>query len=214
MQKKHTQNPVLGGASVVGLVFEDGVIIASDNLQSYGSMARFYGVQRVHKVNKNTILGANGDLADFQHIWKLIEQKQIEVESKMEGKNIGPLALHTWLTRLNYNKRCKFDPYWVEWVIGGIQDGKPFLGYVDKRGTCFTEKAICSGVFGQMAYPLLREYEDSPIKLTEEKAREIVTKVLEIYFSRACYSTYTYNIAIVKLDKEAKVEGPFELNLN
>ena len=107
------RNPILGGASVVGLVFDGGVIIAADNLASYGSMARFRNCPRLKLVNKQTLVGVGGDYADFQHVWKSIEQKQLEEESSMDGHESGPVALHTWLTRLQYNKRCNFDPYWV-----------------------------------------------------------------------------------------------------
>ena len=37
----HTTSPIVTGASVVALKFRDGVIIATDTLCSYGSMADF-----------------------------------------------------------------------------------------------------------------------------------------------------------------------------
>lgn len=141
------RNPILGGATVVGLAFENGVIIAADSLSSYGSMARFRDCPRVAKLNKNTIVGMSGDYADFQHVWKSIEQKQIEQDSSMDGEQSGPLALHTWLTRVQYNKRCDFSPYWVEWVVGGIQNGQPFLGYVDKLGKLQLIVVMCDHLF-------------------------------------------------------------------
>lgn len=35
---------------------------------SYGSLARFKDIQRLHVVGDYTILGAGGDMSDFQHI--------------------------------------------------------------------------------------------------------------------------------------------------
>lgn len=137
---------------MIGLAFEGGVIVCADTLGSYGSMARYRDVARVWEVNKDTIVGVSGDYADFQHVWKTIEQKRIDEEASMDGHNSGPLALHTWLTRLQYNKRCRFEPYWVEWVVAGIQNGEPFLGYVDKlgesswRGKIFMKKLIFKNI--------------------------------------------------------------------
>jgi len=210
-----TQNPILGGASVVGLVYDDGVMIAADNLSSYGSMARFRNIERVFKVNKDTIVGVGGDYADFQNVWKSIEQKQIEEEFMNDGKNIGPIALHTWLTRLHYQKRCKFDPYWIEWLVAGIQNDQPFLGYVDKLGTSYQEKAIGTGRLGQLALPLLRNFtENFSIKLNEQQAREIITKTMEILFLRDCYTSPKFHLGIITKGKDAKIEGPIEVKTN
>lgn len=206
------RSPSTAGASVIGLAFDDGVIIAADNLASYGSLARFHDCLRVRKVNKDTILGAGGDFADFQHVWKSIEQKQIEEESAMDDTHSGPLALHTWLTRVQYNKRCNFDPYWVEWVVGGLQDGVPFLGYVDKLGTSYQDRAVGSGRLGQLAMPLLREYTDNfTISLDEQKAREVVVKALEVLYYRDCYTSSKYSLAVIAKNKGAQIEGPFKL---
>ena len=43
-----------------------GVLIAADTLGSYGSLARFKDVRRVGAYGSHTIVGAAGDLSDFQ----------------------------------------------------------------------------------------------------------------------------------------------------
>lgn len=50
-------------------------MLAGDMLGSYGSLAKFRSVERIIKVNDTTILGASGDIADFQHLKALIEQR-------------------------------------------------------------------------------------------------------------------------------------------
>lgn len=62
------------GASVLGIAYSDGVMIAADTLGSYGSMARFLNCPRVMKVNDQIVLGAGGDVADFQHLQSVITQ--------------------------------------------------------------------------------------------------------------------------------------------
>lgn len=60
---------------MLGLIFEGGVMLAADTLGSYGSLAKFRDIERVIKVNDSTILGATGDIADFQHLKSIIDQK-------------------------------------------------------------------------------------------------------------------------------------------
>lgn len=63
------------GTSVVGIQFNDGVLVAADILGSYGSLARYRNLERIMKVNDNIILGASGDYADFQCIKSNVERK-------------------------------------------------------------------------------------------------------------------------------------------
>nr|ACH46181.1 putative proteasome beta 4 subunit [Taeniopygia guttata] len=69
-----TLSPMVTGTSVLGLKFSGGVMLAADTVGSYGSLARFRGISRLLKVNDSTVLGASGDLADFQHLRQLLEQ--------------------------------------------------------------------------------------------------------------------------------------------
>jgi len=39
---------------------------------SYGSLACFKGVQRLHPVGDYTVVGANGDMSDFQYLRHLL----------------------------------------------------------------------------------------------------------------------------------------------
>nr|ACH46183.1 putative proteasome beta 4 subunit [Taeniopygia guttata] len=64
-----TLSPMVTGTSVLGLKFSGGVMLAADTVGSYGSLARFRGISRLLKVNDSTVLGASGDLADFQHLF-------------------------------------------------------------------------------------------------------------------------------------------------
>lgn len=46
--------------------YKGGVLLASDTLASYGSLARFKDVQRLKSVGTHTVLGAGGEMSDFQ----------------------------------------------------------------------------------------------------------------------------------------------------
>lgn len=130
--------PVTTATSVVALAFDKGVIIAGDTLASYGSLARYRNCPRILKVNENIILGAGGDYGDFQYVKDMIEQQMyvihyifkfdskvslcsIDEECLDDGFKLKPKSLHCWLTRVMYNRRSKFDPFWNNFVVGGMQ---------------------------------------------------------------------------------------------
>lgn len=67
------RSPIVTGTSVLALKFKDGVMLAADNLASYGSLARFKDVERLKAVGEYTVIGAGGDMSDFQHLEKTLE---------------------------------------------------------------------------------------------------------------------------------------------
>ena len=56
--------------------------MAADTNGSYGSLARYPDVPRVVRVNETTVVACTGDIADFQFLQEIIEQKQIDEEIK------------------------------------------------------------------------------------------------------------------------------------
>lgn len=132
--------PVTTATSIVAITFNKGVLIAGDMLGSYGSLARFRNCPRIMKVNDNVILGAGGDYADFQYVKDFIDQKvyvtkimlykctifwlfffRIDEQCLDDGFIMKPKSLYCWLTRIMYNRRSKFDPFWNNFVVGGLQ---------------------------------------------------------------------------------------------
>ena len=82
------RSPIVTGTSIVAVIYKDGVMMAADTLgiklfytvhistwvASYGSLARFRDVNRIHKVTPSCILGASGDISDYQYVQHLLEK--------------------------------------------------------------------------------------------------------------------------------------------
>lgn len=176
-------------------------------------MARFPDSQRVLKVNEQTIAGCGGDFSDFQYFTKLIEQKQIDEETMEDGFNLSPKALHSWLTRVQYNRRSKLDPLWTNWVVGGLENGKPYLGFVDKLGTSFEDNCIATGFGLYLALPLMmKRLEEKPL-LTKQEALDLLKECLKVLYYRDGRAFNYYHLAIVD-SQGASIEGPLRLQSN
>jgi len=70
-----SRTPVVTGSSVAAFVFNGGVILAADVLGSYGSLAKYRNLPRIHQVNDRTILALGGDLSDADYIKEAIDSK-------------------------------------------------------------------------------------------------------------------------------------------
>lgn len=219
--KTVTQSPVTTGASILALKYDGGVMMAADTLGSYGSLARFTELDRIYKVNNSTVLGAGGDYADFQFIRDVIQQKQIDEDCKDDGFNMKPKALHAWLTRVLYNRRSKFDPLWNNFVVAGIQDSEPYLGFVDLKGVAFTETVLATGMGVDLCIPVMRAAMEEKAKrdgggqglLSHEEAKKTLLQCVRLAYLRDCRSWPKFHLATVNAEG-CTVEGPLMIDSN
>jgi len=206
---KVTQTPTTTGTSVLAMKFNGGVIFAADTLGSYGSLARFRDCPRLLKVNENTMIGCMGDYADFQYVQAIVEQMAIDDTCKDDNFTMTPRSLHSWLTRVLYNKRSKFDPLWTNFVVGGIEkNGEGFLGFVDKLGMAYKDPIIATGYGAYIAIPLMRAAwrED----MTQDEAEKVIRDCMKVLYYRDARSHNKYQIGVVTAT-ESKIIGPIEV---
>ena len=66
------------------------VMMAADTLGSYGSLARFHDMRRVISVGDNSLLGAGGEISDFQKVTHYLQDLEL---SKSHIRSIQ-ISLH------------------------------------------------------------------------------------------------------------------------
>lgn len=210
--KMNTQQPIITGTSVVSLKFKDGIIMAADNLGSYGSLLRFTNMERLLRVGQETIVGVSGDISDMQQLERLLEELETteEVYDNDGGHNLRAPHVHEYLSKVLYNRRSKMNPLWNALVVGGFNDdGTPFLKYVDLLGVTYGSSAISTGFGSHLAVPLLRQlvpkdpdYEN----VTEEQARDAILNCMRVLFYRDARSLDKFSLVTIKKGEELKFE--------
>ncbi|VBB73395.1 Putative proteasome component PRE4 [Podospora comata] len=214
-----TQSPVVTGTSVIAIKYKDGVVMAADNLASYGSLARFTDVKRLRTFLDTTVIGFGGDVSDMQfldrHLKELATDESYEVEPALDDEDdeesssskpghLNAANLFKYLQKLMYQRRNSFDPLWNQILVAGLDsDSKPFLASVDLRGTSFTSPSLATGFGAALAQPIMRKYagtEEDTAKLTREQAVEVVKECMKVLFYRDARSLDRYSIAVVNKD--------------
>lgn len=159
-------------------------MLATDTLASYGSLARFMDVRRLISVEgANSIIGASGDMSDFQHIQHLIEKTMLQEFNEGDSHTLTPPQLYRSLSRTMYARRSKIDPLWNSLVLGGVdpKTGQSFLGYVDLLGTTYQSSTIATGFGLHLAQPLLRKaVEGRENDIDEEEAKRILQECMKV----------------------------------
>ncbi|KAK9449881.1 nucleophile aminohydrolase [Limtongia smithiae] len=205
-----TQQPIITGTSVIAIKFDNGVILAADNLASYGSLARFTDQERLIKVGKETVVGMSGDVSDMQYIEMMLERLIIEDDYAQDGHNLRAPHIYEYLSRVMYARRSKVDPLWNAILVAGKKDdGSPFLAYVDLLGVTYSSPSLATGFGAYLAVPLLRQLvsdEGDEKSVTEAEARAKIEQCMKVLFYRDARSLDKYTIATTYLDGEVKIE--------
>lgn len=82
-------------------------------------------MQRLHSVGDYTVVGASGDMSDFQYLQHILDGLVVSEESNLQdGHTLGPAEIHEYLSQVMYQRRSKFNPLWNSLLVGGVKDGK------------------------------------------------------------------------------------------
>ncbi|GME24645.1 proteasome component pre4 [Neofusicoccum parvum] len=224
---QHTQQPIVTGTSVVAVKYKDGVVIAADNLASYGSLARFTDVKRLRVFNNKSVIGFGGDVSDMQYLDRLLTSLSIkedysqheaaeddvpaEEQQPRGGGSLNAKNLHTYLSKVLYKRRSDFNPLWNVLLIAGFDhDGTtPFLAHADLLGTTFSAPALATGFGAHLATPILRKHvpdEQASRNLSREDAVKLVKDCMKVLFYRDARSLDRYSIAVIERGRDVDLK--------
>ncbi|KAJ2967871.1 hypothetical protein NQ176_g9459 [Zarea fungicola] len=203
--RTHTQQPIVTGTSVIGVKFKDGVVVAADNLASYGSLARFTDVKRLKTFQNTSVVGFSGDISDMQYLDRHLTDLSLdESYGSSETPRLNAANLHRYLSKLLYNRRSKFDPLWNHLLIAGLDDEQePFLAAADLLGTTYSSPSLATGYGAMLAQPIMRRRvpdEGAAKTLRKEEAVDLIKECMKVLFYRDARSMDAYSMAIVTKD--------------
>jgi len=203
-----TLEPYVTGTSIIGLKYADGVMIAGDTLASYGSLARFREIQRIKPVGEHTLIGASGEYSDFQFILKYLDDLVMDDECMDDGSRFSPKSIHSWLTRVMYQRRNKFDPLWNTLVVAGYENGESLLGVTDNQGNSYRDEHVATGFGAYIARPLLR---DAWLpNLPFEAAKRLTEECMRVLYYRDARAHNKIQIGTVT-QKGTFISDPYEI---
>jgi len=183
---------------------------------SYGSLARFTDVKRLRKFNDEVVVGFGGDVSDMQYLDRLLNSLDIRENYSSAENSLNAKNLHTYLAKVMYSRRSKFDPLWNHLLIAGMDgDQKPFLASADLLGTTFSSPSLATGFGAHLAQPILRTIlpdERAVENVTKEQAVDKIKECMKVLFYRDARSMDVYSIAVitkdgVTLDESVKLEN-------
>ena len=213
MAKKATVSPMLTGGSVIAVKYSEGIIMCTDTLASYGSMAIFKQIPRMAAIGNSTLLGAGGEYSDFQEIIRLLRQKQTEDFAQLDGISLNANHYASYISSVMYEKRNKGDPLYNSLIVAGFSNSSSYLAYIDLYGTHIIGDYHVTGFAHHISKPIISE--GWRPGMSEAEAKDLIEKGMRVLWYRDARASNRVQFAKVtkegvEFDDPYKIESDWE----
>jgi len=164
----------LPGATTIGLVCKDGVILAAERRVTYGYFVMSKSGKKVFKIADKIGAACAGIVADMQILTREVGaylnlytyEREQSVTVRTAAKLMGSMLFER-----------RYFPYLAQTIVGGIDETGPKLYVLDPLGSVIEDKFTAVGSGAEIAMGLLEtDYKDG---MTVEDARGLVRKAIK-----------------------------------
>jgi proteasome beta subunit len=140
------------GATVVGLVCSDGVVLAAEKRVSWGRMVMSRSGKKVFKVTPNMGLAFAGLVSDMQALTREATAYANLYELD-HNRSISVKSMSKMISNMLFSRRLM--PLLMETVVGGVDEDGPAVYSMDPVGSLIPDKFITAGSGAPIAMGLL-----------------------------------------------------------
>ena len=185
----------LPGATTIGIVCKDGVVLASEKRVSYGYTIMSKAGKKLFIIIDHIGAACAGLVADMQ-----ILTRQVSAYAKLfelnNGRRISVKAASKTMSNLLFQRR--FFPYFTQTIVGGIDDEGPSLYTLDPMGSLIPDKYATIGSGAQIAVGVLEEsYREG---LTLEEGRDLALRAMRSAIKRDIASGNGIDLLLISKD--------------
>ncbi|MEM2093562.1 MAG: archaeal proteasome endopeptidase complex subunit beta [Candidatus Bathyarchaeia archaeon] len=167
------------GATTVGLVCKDGVILASEKRISYGYLVVSRGGKKVFKITDHIGAACAGLVSDMQILLREVEA-YVNLYNLDVGRSISVRSAAKLMSNLLFANRL--TPLITQTIVGGMDDEGASLYVLDLLGSVIPDKFAAVGSGTEIAMGVLEEGYQNDMSI--EEGRNLVTRAIKSAISR------------------------------
>ena len=190
------------GTTTLALKFKDGVIIASDRqATTYYKAGK---VQKTFMLTKDesfvgvSIAGSAGDAVSLVDLMR----SELKLYRFENGHQASVKTATSLLSVIMYNGYRRYQPYFVQFIVGGVDGSGNHIYSMDMIGSLTEENYAASGSGSLFA---LSKLEDAwKPDLSQEEAKAIAIRAIKLAANRDLYTGYGVDLLIITKDGSAR----------
>ena len=167
------------GATTIGVVCTDGVVLASEKRLSYGNLVISRVGKKVFKITDRIGAACAGLVSDMQILVRQVEaySNLFELDTK---RNMPVKSAAKVMSNLLFNRRL--IPLITQTLVGGIDEEERSLYILDILGSVIPDKFAAVGSGAQIAVGVLEEgYKED---ITVKEAKDLAVRAVKSAISR------------------------------
>jgi proteasome beta subunit len=168
----HMAFEFMPGATVVGISYNDGVLLAAEKRVSFGNFVVNKNIKKTFPVTDHVGAACAGMVADMQ-----VLVRQVEALAKIRRletrRNVPPNSIAKLMSVIMFERR--YFPLLTQVIVGGINE-KPEIYTLDPLGSVLPDDYAAVGTGAEMALGIM-DAEFKP-NMSEEKVRELATRAI------------------------------------
>lgn len=192
MEKDISENGRKTGTTTVGIVCKDGVVLASDRRATMGYLIASKDIDKIYEIGDGIAMTIAGSVGDAQ---KLVRWMKAEVQlyQLRHGKKPSVDAVSILLS--NILSQYKFYPFFVQLLLGGVDDSGYSVYSVDMLGGTTKEKVTATGSGSPIAYGVLEEYYKDDLLL--DNGTKIAAKAISAAMKRDAATGESVDVVVL-----------------
>lgn len=180
------------GATAVGVVFNDGVVLAAEKRLALGNFIMSKGVKKVFQITQSTGAACAGMIADMQvlvrNVQAIVKVREMELRRPMKANSVTKL-----MSVIMFERRM--FPLLTQVILGGVDDGANIY-VLDPLGSVIPDKYASVGSGSEIAIGVIEsEYKEG---MDEKTAKELVLKAIKASSQRDSASGDGADLLVIK----------------
>jgi len=192
INNKKVDELVLKGTTTIGVVCNDGVILASDTRVTMGYYVAHKHGKKIYKIDDHLAMTIAGSVADAQ---RAVDILTINAQLyKLETRRPMPVnSAARFIANLLFSVR--YAPFVTQVLIGGVDDNGPHVFSLDPFGSLTEEKCVATGSGSPIAYGVLEDkYKEG---LSVKDVLPVVVRAVDAAMKRDTASGDSFNVAVI-----------------
>ena len=185
------------GTTTIGLVFTGGVILATEKRATMGYMIASKRAKKVYQVADRIGMTTAGGVGDAQQLARILTV-ECNLYQIRRSRSITVGASSTLLS--NYLNQNRFFPYYVQLLVGGVDEHGPSVYSVDAMGGATREdEIVATGSGSPMAYGVLEDRYHTG--MTKDEAIDLAIRALKAAMKRDAGSGEGIHVVVITKDQ-------------
>jgi proteasome beta subunit len=179
------------GATVVGISYNNGVILAAEKRVSFGNFVVNKSIKKTFPVTDHVGAACAGMVADMQVLVRQVEALA-KIRKLETRRDVPPNSVAKLMSVIMFERR--YFPLLTQVIVGGI-NSKPEIYTLDPLGSVLPDNYAAVGTGAELALGIM-DAEFKP-NMTEEKAKELAIRAIKSAIQRDSSSGDGIDVLVV-----------------